>query len=67
MSRTQKNKDEKSPSARLRSLLYLLWEQDKEGFKEFEDYYTHKINKVIKSWKRNLKTENHEREKTNTR
>ena len=40
-------KTDKSPSARLRSVLYVFWEKNKKGKIEWETYYKQQINKII--------------------
>jgi hypothetical protein len=37
----------KSPSQRVRSTLYVLYDQDNEGFASFDQYYKFKIEKYI--------------------
>lgn len=44
----------KSYSARLRAVLYRLWEQDKQGFKEFEAFYASKMEALIRHYKDKL-------------
>lgn len=44
----------KSPSQRLRGVIYRAWEQDNEGFKEFESYYINKMDKMIEHFKNKL-------------
>jgi len=46
----------KSPSHRLRNVFYILWEQDKEGHEEFNDYYMQKMEKVITHYKEMIET-----------
>lgn len=48
-------KEWKSPSQRLRAVLYRLWEQsDKTTYPEFEVYYRAKIERIIESLKEKL-------------
>lgn len=54
MSRTRKVAKE-SPSKKLRSVFYILWEQDNEGLKDFELYYESKLNKLINHYKKLIK------------
>lgn len=54
MSRTRKPKKE-SPSKRLKAVFYKLWEQDSESYKEFEDYYAVKLEKLINHYKKLIK------------
>lgn len=44
----------KTPSKRLRGVLYRNWEQDKEGYKTFEDYYRSKMEVIIVHFKGKL-------------
>ena len=44
----------KSPSMRMRNVLFLLWKQDEEGFKVFDMFYQHKMEKYINELKQNL-------------
>lgn len=37
----------KTPSQRMRNVLYVLYEQDTEGYTNFKDYYDYKLEKVI--------------------
>ena len=46
-----------SPSKRLRGVFYILWEQDNQGFEEFESYYNDKLEKVIGYYKSLIKKE----------
>ena len=54
MSRTRKQQEE-SPSKKLRNVFYVLHEQDDEGFKDFEEYYESKLNKLILHYKKMIK------------
>lgn len=38
---------QKSQSKRIRSVLYLLWKKENEGFEEFKSYYKNKTEKYI--------------------
>lgn len=51
-----KNKvDGKTPSQRLRSVLYVLWSQTKKpGDQDFELFYTQKINSIVEKIKERL-------------
>ena len=51
MSRTKKVQEE-SPSQKLRSVFYILFEKDNEDFEHFEDYYDSKMFKLIKHYKK---------------
>lgn len=44
----------KSPSQRLRGVIYRNWEQNNEGFKEFESYYINKMESIITHLKSKL-------------
>lgn len=44
----------KSPSQRLRNVMYVGWQQNDEGFKEFESYYVNKMDKMIEHFKSKL-------------
>ena len=41
----------KTQSQRIRAVLYILFKQNNEGYKEFREYYLHKTNKVIEHYK----------------
>ena len=51
MSRTKKTPKE-SPSKQLRNVFYNLWNQDAEGFKEFDEYYDSKVHKLINHYRK---------------
>lgn len=44
----------KSPSNRMRNVLFLLWKQDQEGYKEFDPYYRSKMEVFIENLKNNI-------------
>jgi hypothetical protein len=44
----------KSPSQRLRAVLYRAWEQNNEDYKIFNDYYRAKIEVLIAHFKKKL-------------
>jgi hypothetical protein len=46
---------EKTPSRRMRSVLYILWSQNNEGYKDFALYYDNKMNNFIEELKNNIK------------
>lgn len=46
----------KSPSKRMRSVLFLLFKKDNEGFKTFDSYYDSKMEKIIGFYKSRLDT-----------
>jgi len=45
----------KTPSQRLRAVLYKIWEQNKEGYKDFNLFYNFKMEGFIKHLKSKLK------------
>jgi hypothetical protein len=47
-------KNEKSDSLRLRNVLFRLWEQNKEGYEDFNLYYKYRMNKIIEFLKSKL-------------
>jgi hypothetical protein len=46
--------NEKPPAQRLRAVFYRLWEQDKQGYTDFELYYRFQMEKVIEHFKSKL-------------
>ena len=44
----------KTQSQRLRNVLFLLWKKDNKGFKEFESYYQHLMERIIETYKYEL-------------
>ena len=46
--------DEKSPSKRLRNILYRYWEQDKKGYEDFELFYRNEMNTISEHFKNKL-------------
>jgi hypothetical protein len=44
----------KSPSQRLRAVLFLLFKEQPEGYEDFQLYYNFKMEKVIKHYKKFL-------------
>jgi hypothetical protein len=44
----------KSPSQRMRNVLFVLWQQHPEGFKDFDSFYKYKMNEYIEAIKANL-------------
>ncbi len=44
----------KSPSTRLRSVLFLLWKKTPEGYEDFNLYYRFKMEKLINHYKEKL-------------
>lgn len=49
-----KEMDIKSPSQRMRSVLFLLWKQDKGGFESFETFYEVRMNALIEKLKEKI-------------
>ena len=45
---------QKTPSKRLRAVLYRNWEQNKEGYEDFQLYYNFKLEKIITHYKDKL-------------
>jgi hypothetical protein len=43
--------DKKPPSQRMRGVLYVLWEQNPEGYKVFNTYYENKMEAIIEHLK----------------
>lgn len=46
--------ESKSPSKRLRNVLFRLWEQDQQGYEDFELWYRWKMEKIIDHFKSKL-------------
>lgn len=44
----------KTPSQRLRAILYLNFQQDPAGFKDFQTYYLHEMNRISEHYKSKL-------------
>jgi hypothetical protein len=44
----------KTPGQRLRAVMYRLWEQDAEGYKDSESYYIANMEQIITTYKGNL-------------
>lgn len=44
----------KTSSERLRNVLYVLWTQSNEGYKDFTDFYRFKMNSIIDHYKSKL-------------
>jgi hypothetical protein len=44
----------KTPSLRMRNVLFIIWKQVPEGFKEFDSFYKFKMEKYIDELKANL-------------
>jgi len=44
----------KTPSKRLRDVLFVAWKQSGEGFNDFESYYQYKMNRFIEHIKSKL-------------
>ena len=45
---------QKTPSQRLRSVLYVLYEQDNKGYKDFQSFYTYHLETLIAHFKNKL-------------
>jgi hypothetical protein len=45
----------KTPSQRMRAVMYILWTQNNEGYKDFPLYYEVKMNNFIEELKQNIK------------
>lgn len=45
----------KTPSNRMRNVLFVLWKQDNEGYKDFALYYQSKMERFIDELKNNIK------------
>lgn len=41
----------KTPSQRLRGILYINWQQKPEGFKDFQSYYLNKMDRICEHYK----------------
>lgn len=54
MSRSNPVKPE-SPSKIFREVLYTLWRQNDEGFEHFETYYSDRMDKLIKHYRKQIK------------
>ncbi len=44
----------KSKAQRLRGVLYRNWEQAREGYEVFDDFYNHHMERMITHWKNKL-------------
>lgn len=44
----------KTPSQRMRNVLFILWRQDAEGYKDFPPYYEAKMNGYIEALKQSI-------------
>ena len=49
----------KTPSQRLRAILYRNYEKDSEGFKDFQTYYYKKMDKICEHYKGKLDAESY--------
>lgn len=49
--------DAKTPSQRLRNILYRLYVANNEGYKDFQNYYTAKLETIISHFKSKLDAE----------
>lgn len=50
--KTEKN--DKTPSQRLRSVMYILWTQNNEGNEIFDSFYQRKMNAIIEKLKEKI-------------
>lgn len=50
----KKTDQQKSPSQRLRGVLYRKWENNSEGYQEFESYYLMMMEKLINHFKEQI-------------
>jgi len=48
------NDTKKSPSQRLRGVFYRIWEQEPEGYEDFNRYYDFQYEKLINHFKKKL-------------
>jgi len=48
---------QKTPSKRLKAVMYLLWKQDPEGYDDPNLYYQFQMEKIIKHFKKGLSNE----------
>ena len=46
--------DDKSPSQRLRAVMFRAWERDKHGYADFNLYYLHRMERIINKIKDEL-------------
>lgn len=49
-----KTEDKRTPSMRMRAVLFRLWEQDAKGYKDFNLYYDYHMNLMIEKLKEKL-------------
>lgn len=47
----------KTPSQRLRGVLFVLWKQNEQGYDDFNDFYRHKVEAVIEHFKSKIDEE----------
>ena len=52
--KTEYSDNTKSPSKRLRNVLFVNFQQEPNGFKSFEEFYNHKMNEIIEHYKSKL-------------
>jgi hypothetical protein len=45
---------EKTPGQRLRNVLFISFEQNREGFRDFDSFYKYRMNKIVDSIKNTL-------------
>lgn len=46
--------NEKTPAQRLRAVFFRCWEQDKEGYQDFDSYYKYRMEEIINHFKSKL-------------
>lgn len=46
--------ESKSPSKRMRNVLYRIWEQDHQGYEDFQLFYNYRMNQLIEKLKEKL-------------
>ncbi len=44
----------KTPSQRMRDVLFILWKQNNEGYREFDGYYKYQMEKMTSELKNNI-------------
>ena len=54
MSRTRQLPKE-TPAKRFRTTLFHLWEKDKDGFEEFDEFYEDRMEKLITYYNKQIK------------
>lgn len=46
--------NQRTPSQRLRAILYVHYEQNNKGYKDFGNYYAHEMERIIEHYKQKL-------------